>query len=178
MNQKNRVRAIYATTALFAIALASGFALAAVFTSTTVTQHANFYQGAGGNANGYSNPELLVSTTPASVLTCTAPPVTAATSGATTKITLSFMTGSSACATGNFAEEFNLSFSATISKQYNNLTITSQVGGGTVQTNTAEIILGAGGVPALFTQTIEVYIDYGAIAPPPTGIDVLDLVVQ
>ncbi len=177
MNHKNRVRAIYATTAIFAIALASGFTLAAVLTSTTVNQHANYYQGGNAGANGYSTPTLQISSTPVSTTTCTSGTLTGAVSGQTITMILSSTSGGTVCTAGNFAEESILSFSATITTQPNSITITTQVGAAAVQTNTEDVTLGTGSSSA-FTQTVDVFVDYGAITPPAGGITVLDMVVQ
>jgi len=178
MNHKNRVRAIYATTAIFAIALASGFTLAAVLTSTTVNQHANYYQGGNAGANGYTGATLQVSSTPVSTTVCTTGTLTGSTPGGTTVMILSSTSGGTACTAGNFAEEYILTFSASISTQTNSITITTQVGAGAVQTNTEAVTLGAGGPPASFTQTVDVFVDYGGVSPPAGGITVLDAVVQ
>jgi hypothetical protein len=177
MNHKNRVRTIYTTTAIVAIALASGFTLAAVLTSTTVTQHANYYQGGNSGATGYTSATLQVSTTPASTTVCTSGTLTGTTSAGTVVVILSSTTGGTTCTAGDFAEEYVLTFSATITTQTNSLTITSQVGAGTVETNTEDVALGTGSSSA-FTQTVDVYVDYGTVSPPAGGITVLDLVVQ
>jgi hypothetical protein len=177
MNHKNRVRAIYATTAIFAIALASGFTLAAVLTSTTVSQHANYYSGNNVGANGYTGATLQVSSTPTSTTVCTSGTVTGNTNGGTSTLILSSTSGGTTCTAGNFAEEYVLSFSATITTQTNSITITTQVGAGAVQTNTESVTLGTG-VSTAFTQTVDVFVDYGSVSPPAGGITVLDLVVQ
>ncbi len=90
---------------------------------------------------------------------------------------LSSTTGATSCTAGNFAEEFVVAFSATITTQTNSITITTQVGAGAVQTNTESVTLGTGSSGA-FTQTVDVFVDYGAINPPASGVTVLDLVIQ
>jgi hypothetical protein len=177
MNQKNRVRAIYTTTAIVAIALATGFTLAAVLTSTAVTQHANYYQGGNSGANGYSTATLQVASTPTATTVCTSGTLTGATSAGTVVVIFSSTSGGTVCTAGDFAEEYVLTFSATIVTQTNSLTITSQVGSGTVQSNTEDITLGTG-TSSAFTQTVDVFVDYGTVSPPAGGITVLDLVVQ
>ncbi|MCI4372446.1 MAG: hypothetical protein L3K02_02205 [Thermoplasmata archaeon] len=177
MKTKNQVRVIYTTTAIVAIALASGFALAAVLTSTAVNQSANYYQGGNTGANGFSGPTLSITSTPAAVAACTSGVKSGAVTAGTVTLILSSTTGSAVCTTGDFAEEFTLAFSATIVTQTNTITITTQVGAGTVQTNSEGISLGTGSSTA-FTQTVEVYIDYGSVSPPAGGVTVLDMVVQ
>ncbi len=177
MRQKNRVRLIYAATAMAVLGMAGGFVMASVLTSTAVNQSASFYQGGNNGVVGYTTPTLAVATVPASIATCTSGTVTGSTSGATQTIVLSNQTGSSACATGDFAEEFVFSYSATITTQSNKLTITTQVAAGAVGTNTVTVTLGTG-VSGAFTQTIDLYVDYGAVNPPAGGITVLDAVVQ
>ncbi len=177
MRQKNRVRLIYAATAMAVLGMAGGFVMASVLTSTAVNQSASFYQGGNNGVVGYTTPTLAVATVPASIATCTSGTVTGSTSGATQTIVLSNQTGSSACATGDFAEEFVIAFSATITTQTNSLTITTQVGAGAVQTNSIPVTLGTG-TSSAFTQTLDLYVDYGAVNPPATGISVLDLMIQ
>ncbi|MCI4365103.1 MAG: hypothetical protein L3K10_03455 [Thermoplasmata archaeon] len=177
MNNKNRVRAIYTSTAIVAIALASGFALAAVLTSTTVNQSANYYQGGNTGANGYGAATLVVATTPAATSVCTSGTLTGASNAGTVTMIVSSTSGGTVCTTGDFAEEYSFAFSATISSQTNSITVTSQVGAGAVQTNTEAVHLGTG-VSVAFTQTVDVFVDYGAVNPPATGVAVLDVVVQ
>ncbi len=168
---------IYTAGIVGMLALTSGFALAAVLTPTPVGQSANFYLGGNSAVNGYSAPGLQVATTPAATSVCSSSPVTDAVSGASVNLILSSTTGSAGCTTGNFAEEFTIAFSATISTQSNVFTITTQVSPGTVQTNSVTLTLGTG-VSSAFTATVNVYIDYGAVNPPAGGIAILDLVIQ
>jgi hypothetical protein len=171
-------RLVYVATIVSLIGVTGGMALAAgILSSTAVNQGASFYQGGNNGANGYGAASLQVTTVPAAVATCSTGAVSGTTSGGTSDLFLSATTGSSACLTGDFAEEFILSFSATIATQTNTLTITTQVGAGTVQTNSQQVVLGTGSASA-FTQTVDVYVDYGAIQPPAAGITVLDLVIQ
>ncbi len=157
------------------LGLTSGFALAAVLASTPVNQSANFYLGGNSPVNGYSLPALKVNTTPIGTGACSSSPVTLASPGSVDLI-LSNTTGSAVCTAGNFAEEFTVMFSATITTQTNRFTITTQVGAGLVQTNNVTLTVGAGG--GAFTATVNVFIDYGAVNPPAAGITVLDLVIQ
>jgi len=176
MARKDRVRLIYAATAIAVLSMAGGMVLAAVLSSTPVNQNASFYQGGNNGANGYSTPTLTVTSTPALTTVCTSGTIVAGTNGGTSTMILSATTGSTVCTAGNFAEEFSFAFSATLaSTQTNTITITTQIGAGVVQTNSEQITLGPG---SPFTQTINVYVDYGAINPPAGGITVLDAVVQ
>jgi len=177
MRGNQRVRTIYLATTVLALALAGGFALAAVLTSTTTNQSANYYQGGNTGANGYSTATLSVSTVPAAIAACTSGTKTGATSAGSVTLVLSSTSGGTVCTTGDFAEEFVFSFSATITTQTNAITITTQVGAGTVETNSESVTLGTGSSGA-FTQTVNVYIDYGAVNPPAGGVTVLDTVVQ
>jgi hypothetical protein len=177
MKQISR-RTIYLGTVLTLLGVTAGMAIASsVLSSTTVNQGANFYQGGNNGANGYSTATLAVSTTPAATSVCTTGTKTGATSAGTVTLILSSTTGGTGCTAGNFAEEFSLSFSATIVTQTNTLSVTTQVGAGTVQTNSEAVTLGTGSSSA-FTQTVNVYVDYGSVNPPAGGITVLDLVVQ
>jgi hypothetical protein len=172
-----RIRTIYLATTVLALALAGGFALAAVLTSTTVNQSANYYEGGNTGANGYSSATLSVSTVPAAIAACTSGTKTGSTSAGTVTLVLSSTSGGTVCTTGDFAEEFAFSFSATITTQTNAVTVTTQVGASAVQTNTESVTLGTG-TSGAFTQTIDVYVDYGAVSPPVGGVTILDAVVQ
>lgn len=177
MKQISR-RTIYLGTILTLVGVTAGMAIASsVLSATTVSQGANFYQGGNNGATGYSTATLAVSTTPAATSVCTSGTLNGATSAGTVNVILSSTTGGTTCTAGNFAEEFSLSFSATISHQTNTVSITSQVGAGAVQTNSEAVQLETG-TSGAFTQTVNVYIDYGAVNPPAGGITVLDLVVQ
>jgi hypothetical protein len=176
MATKNRVRLIYAATAIALLAMAGGMVLATVLTTTTVNQNASFYQGGNNGANGFSTPTLSVASTPTGTTTCSTG-TTGTTNGGTVNLVLSSTTGGTTCTAGNFAEEFSFAFSATITTQINSFTITTQVGAGAVQTNTASVSLGTG-TSGAYTQTIDVFVDYGSILPPAGGITVLNAVVQ
>ena len=154
-----------------------GLVAAAVLSSTTVNENANFYQGGNSGANGYASPTLQVTTVPAAVSTCSTGTITDSTSAGTANIELSSTSGGTTCTTGDFAEEYTLSFSATIATQSNTVTITTQVGASAVQTNSVALTLGTGSSSA-FTATVHIYVDYGAVNPPAGGITTLDLVVQ
>lgn len=177
MRQKNRVRLIYVATAVAILGMAGGYVMASVLTTTSVNQGANFYQGGNTGANGYSTATLAVTTVPASVSACTSSTVTGATSAGTSTAVLSSTTGGTVCTTGDFAEEYTFTFSATIATQSNTITVTTQVASGTIQTNTATFTLGTGSAGA-FTQTVQVYVDYGSVSPPAGGITLLDAVIQ
>ena len=171
-------RLVYVATIVSLIGVTGGMAIAAgILSSTNVNQGASFYQGGNNGANGYGAATLQVTTMPLAVASCSTGAVTGATSGASVDVYLSATTGSSTCTGGDFAEEFVLQFSATISTQTNAVTITTQVGAGSVQTNSQQVVLGTGSSGA-FTQTVNVYVDYGTIQPPAAGITILDLVVQ
>jgi hypothetical protein len=171
-------RMVYLATIVALVGVTGGMALAAVLSTTTVNQGASFYQGGNSGANGYGAASLQVATTPSGTSTCTSGAQTGSSSGGTVTLILSSTTGGTVCTTGNFAEEFILSFSATISSQTNTVTITTQVGSGTVNTNSQQVTLGAGGSASAFTQTVDVFVDYGSVAPPASGVTVLDVVVQ
>ena len=171
-------RLVYVATIVSLIGVTGGMAIAAgILSSTNVNQGASFYQGGNNGANGYGAATLQVTTVPVSVASCSTGAVTGVTSGGSVDVYLSSTTGSSTCTGGDFAEEFVLQFSASVATQTNAVTITTQVGAGTVQTNSQQVVLGTGSLGA-FTQTVNVYVDYGSIQPPAAGITILDLVVQ
>ncbi len=170
-------KALYLGMVVAMIASTLGFVSATVLTATPALQSANFYQGGDNGVTGYSTPTLQVTTTPSGISACSTGTVTDSTSGGTAVAYLSSSSGSSACKAGNFAEEFTLGFSATIASQTNTLTVTSEVGSGTVATNSVTVTLGTA-TSGPFTATVEVYVDYGAVNPPTGGITILDLVVQ
>lgn len=177
MNRKLDRRVIYTAGIVAMLALTSGFALAAVLGSTSVNQSANFYQEGNSGANGYSGPALKVATIPIGTTVCSSSPVTQIVTGGVVNLILSSTTGGTVCTAGNFAEEFTVAFSATITTQSNAFSVTSQVGAGVVETNSVTLTLGTG-ISSAFTVTVNVYVDYGAVNPPAGGITVLDLVIQ
>lgn len=171
-------RLVYVATLVALIGVTAGMAIAAgILSQTNTYQSANFYEGGNLGAHGYGTAGLNVSTVTAAVSSCSNAPVTGATSGGTTDVYLSSTTGGTVCTAGDFAEVFNVAFSATISTQTNTLTITTQVGAGAVQTNSQQVVLGTG-TSGAFTQTVDVFVDYGTVQPPATGITTLDLVIQ
>ena len=171
-------RLVYVATIVSLIGVTAGMAIASgILSETSTYQSANFYEGGNLGANGYGAAGLNVSTIPAAVTTCSNAPVSGLTPAGTVDVYLSSTTGGTVCTTGDFTEVFNVAFSATIATQTNTVTITTQVGAGTVQTNSQQVVLGTG-TSGPFTQTVNVYVDYGTIQPPATGIVMLDLVVQ
>jgi hypothetical protein len=170
-------RALLLGVAIAMIASTAGFVAAAVLSTTTVTQGASFYQGSNSGANGYGSPSLQVSVVPTAVTTCSTGTTTDSVSGGTATLVLSATTGGTTCTTNDFAEEFTLSFSATVTTQTDTFTVTTQVGAGAVQSNTASLTVGTG-TSGAFTATVNVFVDYGAINPPSGGITQLNLVVQ
>jgi hypothetical protein len=170
-------RAIYLATVVAIVGVAGGAAMAAVLNATTVNEAANFYQGGNTGANGYSSPTLQVSTTPTGTSVCSSSPVSSSTSGGTLNVVVSSTSGGTTCTAGDFAEEFAVSFSSTISSQSNVFTVTTQVGAGTVQSNSVTVTLGTG-TAGSFTKTVDVYVDYGSVNPPSSGVTSLDLVIQ
>jgi outer membrane protein assembly factor BamA len=177
MKEKSRVRMIYVATAVAVLAMAGGYVMAAVLTSTSVTQTANFYQGGNTGVNGYATPTLSPSAVPTGFSGCTTSGVIGSAVGGTTTLLLSATSGATNCTGGNFAEKFTFAFSATIAAQTNTITVMTEVGSGPVQSNSATVTLGTG-ISSPFTQTVVVYVDYGAVAPPTSGITVLDAIVQ
>jgi hypothetical protein len=167
-------RTVYVAAIVAMVASTGGFALASVLSVAPVNQSASFYEGQGTGVNGYSAPTLSVSQVPGGVSVCSSGPVTDAASAHTVVVVVSAYTGANNCSTLNFAEEFSLTFSATIVTQSNNFTITTQVGAGAVQTNSITILLGTGASTA-FTATVDLYVDYGAL---PVSVSVLDLVIH
>ena len=177
MNSAMARKLIYAGTLVALVGTVGGMAVASVLTSTMVNQGASFYEGGNSGANGYSSPSLQVAYVPNGVSSCTSGTATGATNAGTTDIVLSSVSGGTVCTAGDFAEEFTLSFSATIDTQTNVFTVTTQVGAGTVEMNGLPVALGTGSTGA-FTQTVDVYVDYGSVNPPAAGVTVLDLVIQ
>lgn len=171
-------RLIYVATIVSLIGVTAGMAIAAgILSQTNTYQSANFYEGGNLGANGYGAAGLNVTTVSLGVTTCSNAPVSGLVSAGTVNVYLASTTGGTVCTAGDFAEIFNIAFSASIATQTNSVTITTQIGAGTVQTNSQQVVLGTGTLGA-FTQTVNVYVDYGTIQPPATGIVMLDLVVQ
>ncbi len=173
-------RLIYLATIVAIFGVTGGVAMGtAILAPTTVTQTAGMYAGANQAPTGYaSTPTLTISNTPTAVSTCSASTVTETTNAGTTSVYLSDVTGGTTCTAGDFAELFVVSYSATItSAQSDKFTVTTQYGTGpTTGFNSVTITTGASGSP--WTQTIDVYVDYGSPSMPAGGIDTLTLVIQ
>ncbi len=172
-------RMIYVATIVAMLSVTGGMAMAVgLLQVTPITQHASFYQGQSTAPAGYAAaPNLTVSTSPSS--TCSGPSINMGVSGAAQNILVSSAGLSGVCTTGNFAEEFIVHFSETMSasSQTNTFQVTTQVGSGTPVTDTFTVATGTvTGTP--FTQTLNIFIDYGAINAPSAGITILNLVID
>lgn len=178
--QNGRVsgRLIYLATLVAIVGVTGGVAMGVtILAPTTVNQTAGMYEGANQAPTGYNTtPTLSIANIPASVSACTVGPVTETTTAATIDVYFSDSTAGTTCTTGDFAELFTVSYSATpATAQTDQFTITTSYGTGpTVGYNSLNITTGTGA----WTQTINVYVDYGSPNMPAGGIDTLTLVIQ
>ncbi|MCI4322786.1 MAG: hypothetical protein L3K03_01980 [Thermoplasmata archaeon] len=171
-------RAVFLGTVVAILGITGGFAMASVLTSTSVTQTADFDQGTGAGVPTYPAPTLLISISPTS--SCTSGQQTVALSIATPPTAQVTVAPGGTCAAGDFAEEFQFALSSTTTSlnQVNTLTITSQVGAGSVTTNTQSMKVTTAAPAGTYTGTLDVFVDYGSVNPPSGGITLLNVVVQ
>jgi hypothetical protein len=169
-------RVLYVATAVAMMGLTGGFVLAAGLTSTNVTQNAALYSVSTSAVAAFPNaPTIAVTATPASVSSCSASPV-ALTNGASVDLYLP-ASNSVTCTTNDFAEEFTLSSSATAAAgAYTFVIYTSYNTGSAVSGSDAGTI--SIGTTLTSAGTVDIYVDYGSVAPPSGGIQSLSLVVQ
>lgn len=174
-------RLIYYATVIAIVGVTAGEAIGlALPAPTTLLQTSGVYSGSNQAPAGFAqSPTLSTSSVPANVTTCTAGPLTESTNGGTLNVVLSDVTGGTACTANDFAELFTVAFSATISAgspQTDRFTVTTSYGTGpTTGFNSVSVTTGSPGSP--WTQTINLYVDYGASLPT-GGIDSLTLVIE
>lgn len=188
-------RAIYVGAIVAMIGLIAGMAVAATFTFnvTTLNQNQNYYAVTSGSAPGYSTSSagstVNANFVPGWVTACNTPrsTVDAATNGSTTVVVLSYtwVSPTSACSATDWAEEFNITFSenfaaSTGGYQTNNVTIVTELGGASAPTrNSVMIDMGNGVTGSVFTQDLQIYVDYNTgIVPPSSGIAALELEIH
>jgi hypothetical protein len=162
--------------AIFAVlGIAGGYALAVGLTSTTVTQTANLYSvGTTAVAAFPSSPIVTATAVPASVAVCTSGVQTLANS-VVVNIYLPASAGIT-CTTGDFTEEFVFTSLATAAAGTYTFTEYTSYGAGpttgsAIGTVTVAAVMSIVGV-------VNVFVDYGAAAPPTNGISSLSLIVQ
>jgi hypothetical protein len=174
MSGTSNRRVLYIATAVAMLGLTGGFALAAGLTSTTVNQSAALYSVSTSAVAAFpTTPTVTVTAIPASVAACTSSSQTLANS-VTVNLYLQASTGI-VCTTGDFAEEFSFTSLATAAAgtysftQYS--TYASAVSGSSVASVTVAATMSISG-------NVNVFVDYGTMAPPTGGIASLSLVVQ
>jgi hypothetical protein len=175
MSGSNKRRVLIIAAAVAMIGMTSGFALAAGLTSTTVSQNAGLYSVSTSAVAAFPTaPSVTVTAIPSSVAACSSGSQTLANS-VTVNIYLPASTGIT-CTTSDFAEEF--SFASLITAAMGTYTFTEYTTYGAGPTSGSAI----GSVTIAATMSIvgnvNVFVDYGAAAPPTNGIASLSLVVQ
>lgn len=175
MGGMTKRRVLYLATAVAMMGVTGGFVLAAGLTSTNVTQNAALYEVSTSSVSAFPNtPTLAVTATPAAVAACSSSAAALA-SGGSADLYLGASTGV-VCTTGDFAEEFTFTTSATAAAgtytftQYTTYGAGPTSGSAAGQVTIATTLTSAG--------TVNVFVDYGAAAPPASGISSLSLVVQ
>jgi hypothetical protein len=145
----------------------------------TNPENQSFRQYAAGSngANGYSAATIAVTTVPAGTTTCTTGTKSIPLSGGSATLVFSSTTGGTTCAAGDFSEEFTIAFSATIGSQTNTFTVTTSGAGGIPGVNQEVVALGVGSPSLPFVATVQIYVDYGSVAAPAGGVEVLDLLI-
>jgi hypothetical protein len=157
------------------IGLTGGFVLAAGLTSTTVTQSAALYSVSTNAVAAFPTaPTITVTAIPASVAACTSTAQTLANS-VTVNLYLQASTGIT-CTTGNFAEEFTFTSSATAAAGSYHFTQYTTYGPGPTSGSSVGLITVAATMS--IAGTVNVFVDYGTASPPVNGVSNLSLVVQ
>ena len=157
------------------VGASAGFVLAAGLTSTTVNESAQWYSVSTQAVAAFpTQPTVQVATVPNGVSVCASGNQPLG-NGATINIVLG-ATNAITCTAGDFAEEFTLTSSATAAAgAYPMNTYTSYGTGPTTGTGSTVVTIAT----ALTTAgTVNLYVDYGSVLPPPGGIASLDLIVQ
>ncbi len=173
-------RLIYYATVIAIVGVTGGETIGlAIPAPTSLLQTSGVYSGSNQAPSGFAqSPTLSTSSVPASVAACTVGPLTEVTNGGTLNVTLSDVTGGTTCTGNDFAELFTVTFSATLSAgspQTDRFTVTTSYGTGpTTGFNSITVTSGSPGSP--WTQTINLYVDYGPSLPT-GGIDSLTLVI-
>jgi hypothetical protein len=144
-------------------------------TSTTVNQTAALYSVSTSAVAAFPTPPTVtVTAIPASVAACTSGAQTLANS-VTVNLYLAGSTGVT-CTTGDFAEEFTFTSLATAAVgTYSFTQYTTYGSGPTSGSATGQVTVAA---TMSISGTVNVFVDYGAAAPPTNGIASLSLVVQ
>jgi hypothetical protein len=168
-------RVLYIATAVAMMGLTGGFVLAAGLTSTTVSQNASLYSVSTSAVAAFPNtPTITVTAVPASVASCTSGAQTLS-SGGSVNIYLG-ASGSVTCTTNDFAEEFTLTSLATAAAgTYTFTQYTSYGSGPTTGVSTGSVTISS---TLSSAGTVNVFVDYGSLSPPASGIGSLSLVVQ
>jgi hypothetical protein len=168
-------RVLYLLTAVAMVGLTAGFVLAAGLTSTTVTQTASLYSVSTSAVPAFpTSPNISVSATPASVSSCSSSSV-ALTNGGSVNLYLG-ASGSVTCTTGDFAEEFTATSTATAAAGSYTFTIYTSYGSGPTTGSASGTVTIASTLSS--AGTVNVYVDYGSSSPPAAGVSALSLVIQ
>ena len=173
MSGMTKRRVLYIATAVAMMGISGGFVLAATLTSTSVTQTAALYSVSSSAAAAFpTSPAASVSFTPASVAACTSSSVSLA-SGGTANVYLGASSGVT-CTTNDFAELLTVTSSATAASGTYTFTVYNSYGAGPTNGAATGTITIASTLSS--AGTVNIYVDYGAVAPP-TSITSLSLVV-
>ena len=174
MSGMTKRRVLYFATAVAMLGITGGFVLAATLTSTNVTQTAALYSVTSSASAAFpTSPTAAVSFTPASVSVCTST-AQALTSGGSANLYLP-ASASVTCTTGDFAEEFTLTSSATAAAGTYTMTIYTSYGAGPTNGAASGQISIASALAS--SGTVNVFVDYGSVTPP-TSIASLSLVAS
>lgn len=108
-------RTIYAMTIVTILAVSGGYAAAAVFTQTTVTQHSEGYNVVNtGTADWPTAPTVQYVNIPGSVACGSSGTTTGTATAATFYMLQNTSTGNTGCAAGDFGEQFTFTSLASI----------------------------------------------------------------
>lgn len=126
-------RTIYAMTIVTILAVAGGYAAAAAFSQTTVTQHSEGYNVTSAVTPDWPTaPTVQYVTMPGTVpstITCASAGSTSGTSPFTFDVLLNISAGNKGCNAGDFGEQFTFSSAATVAAGSDTFTFAATWGG-------------------------------------------------
>jgi len=176
-------RLIYAATVIAILGMTGGFVLASVVTVTTTNQTSDINQVSGSNskliASGTAGTIAVApGNVPAAVASCSSGTIAIPSGGGTggaVSAYVSATSGSTACATGDFAEVYTITTGTTAPSGTYTTQVTTQWGSGpTLGVNTLTFSLGTTLTTA---ATVTIYVDYGSALAPSGGITSLQIVI-
>ena len=176
---KVRRRTVYVATIAAMLALVGGFAMAATFSSTTVSQNQNGFSTSMGSTIWAAVAPTLTTQPSPTTTSCTS--ATIAITTATTATAFVGVESTASCTTNDFTEEVHFSYSvpagsATLSDTFEVYSTATLAGATSATTAVGSVTVTVTETTSAYTATFDLYIDYGA--NPPASISSLSVVVS